>query len=147
MNGYRCARRPRYRRNTHDAGLDSKIGTRQRLFMIPKRDSMNARVIGSSGSPPERMTSCTIEGTGFSSSTVDCRLPIWRCSLFFRHSWHSPFGPGVPPHAHLRCSRRLRSAVIAGFADDRIFVVIAVLNLRSAAAFCALCPSPDHGGR
>jgi len=30
-----------------------------------------------------------------------------RCvdSRFFRHSSHSPFGPGVPPHRHLRLSR------------------------------------------
>src|SRR4029453_8026903 len=99
---------------------------------------MNARVIGSSGSPPERMTSCTIGGTGLSPSTVDCRLPICRWSLFFRHSSHSPVGPGVPPQEHLRCSRLLRKdAVIPGFADDCIFVVMALLLSRPAAATSA----------
>ena len=38
-----------------------------------------------------------------------------RCwSLFFRHGSHSPVGPGVPPQAHLRCSKGPRTGVNDG---------------------------------
>jgi len=46
-----------------------------------------------------------------------------RCSRFLRHDSHSPVGPGVPPQAHLRCRRPLRTGVKIGGALDEVLAL------------------------
>lgn len=54
-----------------------------------------------------------------------------RCSFSLRQVSHSPVGPGVPPHAHLRCKRVLRVGVKPGGAPE-------ILGLIWSVAFIAL---------
>src|SRR5215208_5476762 len=71
---------------------------------------MNVPVSGSRRLPGERTTSCTIGGAGAGPAWIVER----RCKRFLRHSAHTPSGPGVPPQAHLRCNKPIRTGVKVG---------------------------------
>ncbi len=47
-----------------------------------------------------------------------------RCSFFLRQASHSPVGPGVPPQAHLRCKRLVRTGARLGDALDEVFALV-----------------------
>ena len=91
---------------------------RTRLKSWPKRDSIAARGVRSSGSPEERSTSCTIGGMVLVFSTP----AGLRCRRFLEHSSQSPLNPGAPPQAHLRCNRLLRASIRTSGIATRVWL-------------------------
>src|SRR5258707_315011 len=88
-----------------DASACASVWTRTRLKSWPKRDSMNARVVFSSGWPGVRQPSWTIGGTELARLEAGSRLIAERCNEdppFALHVTHGPPAIVCWPHAHLR---------------------------------------------
>jgi hypothetical protein len=96
----------------------------------PRRGSSKAREADSSGWSSERSAALTTGGAAWTSAW---RYNATRVAL---HAAHSPSGPGVPPQAHLRCSRLVRTGWSRDIWDAEGFLLS--LNVAVAAFISSL---------